>query len=237
MCELLLNNGATIEMKTKDGLTPLHCAARSGHDQLIELLLERNAPISAKTKVIIAIFPQHFLKFSLLVILQNGLAPLHMATQGDHVESAKILLNNHAPVDDVTVDYLTALHVAAHCGHVKVAKLLLEKGADANSRALNGFTPLHIACKKNRIKVVELLLKHGANISATTESGLTPLHVASFMGSMNIVIFLLQHNASPDAPTVRGETPLHLAARSNQVILFSYFRLRFLRETSIETVA
>lgn len=167
-----------------------------------------------------------------------------MASQGDHVDAARILLYHRAPVDEVTVDYLTALHVAAHCGHVRVAKLLLDRNADPNARALNGFTPLHIACKKNRIKVVELLLKHKASIEATTEvgncqvflslcalhsqsnniiylyiflqSGLTPLHVASFMGCMNIVIYLLQHEASPDIPTVRGETPLHLAARANQ---------------------
>lgn len=174
----------------------------------------------------------------LFCFLQNGLAPLHMAAQGDHVDAARILLYHRAPVDEVTVDYLTALHVAAHCGHARVAKLLLDRQADANARALNGFTPLHIACKKNRIKVVELLLKHGASklevylvqgerlckccftflgIGATTESGLTPLHVASFMGCMNIVIYLLQHEANPDVPTVRGETPLHLAARANQV--------------------
>lgn len=92
-----------------------------------------------------------------------------MAAQGDHVDAARILLYHKAPVDEVTVDYLTALHVAAHCGHVRVAKLLLDRKADPNARALNGFTPLHIACKKNRIKVVELLLKHGASIEATTE--------------------------------------------------------------------
>lgn len=92
-----------------------------------------------------------------------------MAAQGDHVEAAKVLLFNNAPVDDVTVDYLTGLHVAAHCGHIRVAKLLLEKHADPDARALNGFTPLHIACKKNRIKVVELLLKYNASLEATTE--------------------------------------------------------------------
>jgi ankyrin len=69
------------------------------------------------------------------------------------VDAARILVHHKAPVDEVTVDYLTALHVAAHCGHVRVAKLLLDRKADPNSRALNGFTPLHIACKKNRIKV------------------------------------------------------------------------------------
>lgn len=86
-----------------------------------------------------------------------------MAAQGEHVDAARILLYHGAPVDEVTVDYLTALHVAAHCGHVRVAKLLLDRGADPNARALNGFTPLHIACKKNRLKMVELLLKHGAS--------------------------------------------------------------------------
>lgn len=108
-----------------------------------------------------------------VILLQNGLAPLHMASQGDHVDAARILLYHRAPVDEVTVDYLTALHVAAHCGHVRVAKLLLDRKADPNARALNGFTPLHIACKKNRIKVVELLLKHGASIEATTEVGVS----------------------------------------------------------------
>lgn len=68
--------------------------------------------------------------------MQNGLSPLHMAAQGDHVECVKHLLQHKAPVDDVTLDYLTALHVAAHCGHYRVTKLLLDKRANPNARAL-----------------------------------------------------------------------------------------------------
>lgn len=37
-----------------------------------------------------------------------------MASQGDHVDAARILLYHKAPVDDVTVDFLTALHVAGN---------------------------------------------------------------------------------------------------------------------------
>ncbi|MBN3324258.1 ANK2 protein, partial [Atractosteus spatula] len=181
----------------QDGLTPLHCAARSGHDPAVELLLERGAPMLARTK--------------------NGLSPLHMSAQGDHVECVKHLLQHKAPVDDVTLDYLTALHVAAHCGHYRVTKLLLDKRANPNARALNGFTPLHIACKKNRVKVMELLVKYGASIQAITESGLTPIHVAAFMGHLNIVLLLLQNGASPDVSNIRGETALHMAARAGQV--------------------
>lgn len=61
-----------------------------------------------------------------------------MSAQGDHVECVKLLLQHKAPVDDVTLDYLTALHVAAHCGHYRVTKLLLDKKANPNVRALVG---------------------------------------------------------------------------------------------------
>jgi hypothetical protein len=89
---LLLDNGAKIDVKTRDGLTPLHCAARSGHDQVVELLISRNASINAKTK--------------------NGLTALHMAAQGDHVEAARILFY-HSPklVDQTTCDFLTPIVV------------------------------------------------------------------------------------------------------------------------------
>ncbi|XP_076585443.1 uncharacterized protein ank2a isoform X7 [Chaetodon auriga] len=197
MVALLLDRGGQIDAKTRDGLTPLHCAARSGHDPAVEILLERGAPILARTK--------------------NGLSPLHMSAQGDHIECVKLLLQHKAPVDDVTLDYLTALHVAAHCGHYRVTKLLLDKKANPNVRALNGFTPLHIACKKNRVKVMELLVKYGASIQAITESGLTPIHVAAFMGHLNIVLLLLQNGASPDVRNIRGETALHMAARAGQM--------------------
>lgn len=37
-----------------------------------------------------------------------------MAAQGEHVDAARILLYHKAPVDEVTVDYLTALHVGMY---------------------------------------------------------------------------------------------------------------------------
>lgn len=67
---------------------------------------------------------------------QNGLSPLHMATQGDHLNCVQLLLHHEVPVDDVTNDYLTALHVAAHCGHYKVAKVIVDKKANPNAKAL-----------------------------------------------------------------------------------------------------
>lgn len=67
----------------QDNLTPLHCAARSGHEQAVEVLVNRGASLFSKTK--------------------NGLTPLHMAIQGDHVECAKKLLDHKADIEDVTM--------------------------------------------------------------------------------------------------------------------------------------
>ena len=61
-----------------------------------------------------------------------------MAAQGDHGDCVRQLLQHQAPVDDVTLDFLTALHVAAHCGHFRVSKLLLEQRANPDARALVG---------------------------------------------------------------------------------------------------
>lgn len=51
MVALLCDNGANVEARTRDGLTPLHCAARSGHERVVETLLDRGAPITSKSKV------------------------------------------------------------------------------------------------------------------------------------------------------------------------------------------
>lgn len=77
-----------------------------------------------------------FVKESSFLVLQNGLSPIHMAAQGDHMDCVKQLLQYNAEIDDITLDHLTPLHVAAHCGHHRMAKVLLDKGAKPNSRAL-----------------------------------------------------------------------------------------------------
>ena len=74
----------------KDGLTALHCAARSGHDLVVDILLEYGASVTAKTR--------------------NGLTALHMASQGDHVDTARMLLFHKAPIDEVTVVCVIFVH-------------------------------------------------------------------------------------------------------------------------------
>lgn len=83
-----------------------------------------------------------------------------MSAQGDHVECVKLLLQHKAPVDDVTLDYLTALHVAAHCGHYRVTKLLLDKKANPNVRALVGIQRTPCICIKDLTMMYSTFYMH-----------------------------------------------------------------------------
>ena len=51
MIQLLLQKEAIINIQTRDGLTPLHCAARSGYVRVVDYLLENHADHSSKTRV------------------------------------------------------------------------------------------------------------------------------------------------------------------------------------------
>lgn len=60
----------------QDDQTPLHCAARMGHKELVKLLLEHKAnPDSATTA---------------------GHTPLHIAAREGHAHTARILLDGNA---------------------------------------------------------------------------------------------------------------------------------------------
>lgn len=50
---LLLQHGADPEAVTKDGYTPLHIAAKEGHEDVIGVLIDQSASPNSVTKVIL----------------------------------------------------------------------------------------------------------------------------------------------------------------------------------------
>ena len=92
------------------------------------------------------------------LFLQNGLSPIHMAAQGDHMDCVRQLLQYNAEIDDITLDHLTPLHVAAHCGHHRMAKVLLDKGAKANARALVGFWIVLLFIVDDSLKSIKMII-------------------------------------------------------------------------------
>ena len=142
---LLINQkGCEINQEDFLGSTPLSWAARSGHEGVVKLLLERED-----------VDPDGPDK--------NDLAPLGWAVVRGHEEVVKLLLEReNVDPNRPDANNITPLVCAATLGHEGVVKLLLGQGTvDPNRPSKFGLTPLRCAAAKGHEGVVKLLLELG----------------------------------------------------------------------------
>ena len=196
--KLLLEKGADIDNKTKDGSTAFYLSVKNNHPKIVKLLLEKGADIDNKTK--------------------DDFTALHIAVRDNRLDIVKLLLEKGAGIDNKTKDGFTALHIAVTNNHPKMAKLLLETGAGIDNKTTDGFTALHIAVRDNRLDIVKLLLEKGANIDMeySSSSGLGNEDIQDkgliffAIEYPKILKLLLKYDVNINATlNINGNTPLH----------------------------
>jgi ankyrin repeat protein len=111
----------------------------------------------------------------------GGLTPLVFAAREGDLESAALLLNARADVNQVTEYGWTPLLTATNNRHYKLASMLIDWGADVNLANKGGWTPLYLATDNRNIEggdypvpkadidhleYIKLLLDHGADPNA-----------------------------------------------------------------------
>jgi uncharacterized protein len=200
--EQLLAKGARVHTRAARGQNALMWAVAQQHANVVKVLLAHGADINARTEVwsqIMAV-PPHGLPEYNRPIKHGGDSAFMFAARVGDLNSAKILVEAGANINDADAEGISALVLAAHSGFAELVEFLLDKGADANSSAA-GFTALHEAIMRRDERIVTALLAHGANPNA-------PLRV-----------WTPERRASADfnfAPALVGATPFWLAARFNQ---------------------
>ncbi|KAK3236814.1 hypothetical protein CYMTET_53067 [Cymbomonas tetramitiformis] len=137
------------ELVWQDGYTPLHDAARNGHQEMVVKLVELGANIHTAAKA--------------------GLTPLHAAACNGHQEVVVKLVELGANIHAADETGSTPLHDAARNGHQEVVVKLVELGANIHAANKDGRTPLHAAACNGHQEVVVKLLELGANTYARTE--------------------------------------------------------------------
>ncbi|KAJ5690028.1 hypothetical protein N7462_004420 [Penicillium macrosclerotiorum] len=177
---LLLDSGANIHGRSRQGWTPLHKAAWLPDEEMVQVLVGRGADITLTS--------------------DDGTTPLHLAAFSGNVEVIKFLLEKGADIHAQRKDSGTPLHQAAREGCLDAAAFLLENGAKVDARDGSGQTPLHSVVWSGIVKpiqkIVQLLLDKGADIEAVDGKAMTPLQKAVAFGYSEEVIDCLLANGA-----------------------------------------
>ena len=177
--KLLLEKGADIDNKTKDGSTAFYLSVKNNHPKIVKLLLEKGADIDNKTK--------------------DGFTALHIAVRDNRLDIVKLLLEKGANID---MEYSSSSGLGNEdiqdkgliffaIEYPKILKLLLKYDVNINATLnINGNTPLHEVVvgviesvtsesfTDKYILSMTYLLKEGSDYTITNKNGLTPLKIA-----------------------------------------------------------
>jgi ankyrin repeat protein len=202
------------------GGTPLHIAALSNQDEVVEVLLENGADIEAKAADSYGSTALHW-----AAVLGHGRIVELLVLAGADVNAKDT--EGHTPVDaalifhqDQIAGYLRqnggnstmTIWTAAWVGLVDIVEQRLNEGWDINGTEVpgSGASPLHIAVLTAQEELVELLLQRGADIDvrADDENGAPPLAWAAFFNNYDMVVLLVEAGADVNALDAHNSTPL-----------------------------
>lgn len=224
--DLLLENGADINVCSPKGYTSLMLASSEGHDAVTKLLIEKGANMEMKdsdgdTAVILAAMTGN--ESIVRLLLKKGAnldeknrsceTALHLAVRRGHETVVSLLLENEARTNVQDHDGDTVLHFAVATGYDSIVELLLEYNANIDVQNGRGNTALHLAAATGDKSPAQILLRNRASVDVQNNGGNTALHLAVEEGHGSIIQLLLEYNASVNLQNRRGNTALHLAAR------------------------
>lgn len=129
MIELLIKNGADVNIENHFGDSPLMQAVLKGEHELVELLIKHGANINHKNRF--------------------GDTPLQEAVNRDLIVMAKILIDNGADVNAQGKHGDTVLHTSVRRGNHSMARVLVQSGAEVDIKNDDDRVALDLAVGRN----------------------------------------------------------------------------------------
>ncbi|KAJ6559670.1 ankyrin repeat-containing domain protein [Mycena capillaripes] len=194
--QLLLDNGANVNVQGGEYGFALQAAAWRGKAEIVQLLLDNGANVNAQGG-----------KFG---------CALQAASAEGETEIVRLLLDNGANVNVQAGKFGCALQAAsakgeteivllllntdadaaAQSGKAEIVKPLLDNGADVNAQGGKYGFALQAAAWEGEARIVQLLLDNGADINTQGGEYGSALQAAACSGNVQIVQFLLDNGAN-----------------------------------------
>ncbi|XP_040277580.1 protein fem-1 homolog C isoform X1 [Bufo bufo] len=214
----LLENKAKDEVvmlmaEKTNGATPLLMAARYGHLDMVDYLLDQ---CSASVEI------GGSVNFDGETI--EGAPPLWAASAAGHLKVVQSLLDHGASVNNTTLTNSTPLRAACFDGHLEIVKYLVEHKADLEVANRHGHTCLMISCYKGHKEIAQFLLEKGADVNRKSVKGNTALHDCAESGSLEIMKMLLKYGARMEKDGY-GMTPLLSASVTGHTNIVDFLTL------------
>ena len=213
--------------KDIDGLTPLHLAARTGEDVIVDKYLQDfrgNDSFEVDGEDFAGLTP--FLlaaakgSISTMEILEKARADIHhcspVFSSALHIASGlsedaalrKLLAWN---LDDTVPDRFgdSLMHEAAYAGIVGNLEILASRGRDVNAQSITGDTPLLYAAARKKEAAVDTLLKLGADPTIRDGCGLSAF---DYFIERHPIWSILQPRRPDAAPTTEADRGLLVKA-------------------------
>ena len=214
--QLLINEGASVNLRAADGRTPIHMAAIHGRVSRTNILIAAGSELEATDKY--------------------GRTPLHVAAFFGHelligvLLSAGDLHNLSAGSDPKRKDFsgCTPIHMSATSGHLEACRKLAMAGAELDATDMYGRNCLHMSAFNGSIECLDFLISSGAEcrsvdslgkktqmimraqFSIRVYSGRLPLHYAAAKCHYGSLYSLVSSGANVDHRDSEGVTCLHL---------------------------
>lgn len=189
-----------LEVRTRQGYTPLLCAAYVGDSTKIQYLLEKGADMRAKN--------------------MEGHTLLHIICSKGHTQVLSEIVGRSTPdeLNDCAEDGETPLLLAANKGHGGIVDMLLNAGVRYDCTDRHGQTFLHHLIKRGlSTQVRDLIVNRSVTriLEFRDQLGRTPLLLAAEEGQEDVVGALIQSGASYEAIAKDGWDLLTHAASTN----------------------
>ena len=168
--------------------TPLHLAARAGHVEVAELLIDAvQKKVASEPAGEIQLLgetagrPAGLFSGADEPEKSDGGETGETLSFDDYLKSISFdnYLEENMPLEISDDRGRTPLHYAAKGDHAAVVQLLVSRGADVNAADLRGLTPLHLAAMANAEVTVGILLGAGADPTLADEDDDTPQALAT----------------------------------------------------------